>query len=116
DDESLLGRLRELAAERPRFGYRRLHALLRREGHVVNRKAVYRLYRRAQLSVRRRGRRKMKLNRPMPLVLCTQPNERWAMDFVQDYLVDGRALRTLNVVDAYTRECLAIEVDLSLPS
>lgn len=116
DDEVLVGRLRTLASERPRFGYRRLHALLRREGRTVNRKAVYRLYKAAGLSVRRRTRRKLRAARPMPAAAVTRPNERWSMDFVHDYLEDGRRLRTLNVVDAYTRECHAIEVDTSLPS
>ena len=116
DDEVLVGRLRALAAERPRFGYRRLHALLRREGRGVNRKAVYRLYKAAGLSVRRRTRRKLRAARPLPPMAVTRPNERWSMDFVHDYLEDGRRLRTLNVVDAFTRECHAIEVDTSLPS
>lgn len=113
--EDLLTRLRELAAERPRFGYRRLHALLRREGHNVNRKLVYRLYKSEGLSVRRRPRRKLRAARPAPLPPATKPDERWAMDFVHDWMEGGRKLRTLNVVDVYTRECHAIEVDTSLP-
>lgn len=116
DDPKLVSRLRELASERPRFGYRRLHALLRREGHEVNRKRVYRLYRAAGLAVRRRSRRKLRASRPAPQAAATRANERWSMDFVHDYLAGGRRLRTLNVVDAFTRECLAIEVDTSLPS
>jgi putative transposase len=116
DPPELLTRLRELASERPRFGYRRLHVLLRREGQRVNRKRVYRLYKTAGLAVRRRARRKLRASRPLPPVTLTRPNERWSMDFVHDYLTDGRRLRTLNIVDAFTRECLAIEVDLSLPA
>jgi putative transposase len=116
DDEVLVGRIRELASERPRYGYRRLHALLRREGRAVNRKLVYRLYKAAGLAVRRRSRRKLRLTRPLPLLPVWRPNERWSMDFVHDYLADGRPLRTLNVIDAYTRECLAIEVDTSPPA
>lgn len=116
DPEKLLARLRELAAERPRFGYRRLHALLRREGLGANRKLVYRLYKSAGLAVRRRTRRKLRASRPLPIIVLERPNQRWSMDFVHDYLADGRRLRTLNVVDAFTRECLAIEVDTSLPS
>jgi len=107
--------MRELAAERPRFGYRRLHVLLVREGRVVNRKRVYRLYRREGLAVRKRPRKKLRAVRPLPLPAPSRLDERWAMDFVHDYLADGRRLRTLNVVDAYTRECHAIEVDTSLP-
>jgi len=106
--------MRELAAARPRFGYRRLHVLLRREGRVVNRKRVYRLYRREGLAVRKRPRKKLRAVRPMPLPSPSRVNERWAMDFVHDYLADGRRLRTLNVLDAFTRECHAIEVDTSL--
>ena len=116
DDEGLVGRIRELASERPRYGYRRLHVLLRREGRAVNRKRVYRLYRAAGLAVRRRSRRKLRLTRPLPIMPVWKPNERWSMDFVHDYLADGRPLRTFDVVDAYTREALAIEVDTSLPA
>ena len=111
---ALVVRMRELAAERPRFGYRRLHVLLAREGRVVNRKRVYRLYRREGLAVRKRPRKKLRAVRPLPLPAPSRPDERWAMDFVHDYLVGGQRLRTLNIVDAYTRECHAIEVDTSL--
>jgi len=116
DGAELLARLRQLASERPRFGYRRLHVLLQREGVSVNRKRVYRLYRAAGLTVRRRSRRKLRAARPLPIIALERPNQRWSMDFVHDYLADGRRLRTFNVVDAFTRECLAIEVDFSLPS
>lgn len=113
-DEPLLGRLRVLAQERSRFGYKRLHVLLRREGFRVNHKRVYRLYRREGLMVKRRKRKRVALPRaPLPLPLG--PNERWSMDFVTDTLADGRTIRTLNIVDDYTRECRAIEVDTSLP-
>lgn len=115
DDKALVERMHALACERPRYGYRRLHALLRREGHAVNRKLVYRLYKAAGLAVRRR-KRKLRLTRPLPLMPVWQPNERWSMDFVHDYLEDGRRLRTLNVIDAYTRECHGIEADTSLPA
>ena len=110
----LVSRMRELAAQRPRFGYRRLHVLLVREGRAVNRKRVYRLYRREGLAVRKRPRKKLRAVRPVPLPAPSRPNQRWAMDFVHDYLADGRRLRTLNVLDAFTRECHAIEVDTSL--
>jgi putative transposase len=116
DPAELTTRLGELASERPRFGYRRLHALLRREGRAVNRKLVYRLYKAAGLAVRRRKRRKLRATRPLPTIVLERPNQRWSMDFVHDYLTDGRRLRALNVVDAFTRECLAIEVDTSLPA
>lgn len=116
DDKRLVERLHELAGEKPRYGYQMLTRLLRREGWAVNKKRVYRLYRSAGLTVRRRGRRKLRVMRaPRPMAV-SRPNERWAMDFVHDYLANGRRIRTLNVVDAFTRECLAIEVDFSLPS
>jgi putative transposase len=116
DDPTLVARLREIAEQRPRFGYRRVHALLQREGFEVNRKRVYRIYKAAGLAVQRRKRRKLRAVRPVPPVEVTRPNQRWSMDFVHDYLADGRRVRTFNVVDAFTRECLAIEVDTSLPT
>ena len=116
DPAPLVARLRELASAKPRYGYRFLYTLLRREFRTVNRKLVYRLYRDAGLAVRRRKRRRLRVSRPMPSAALTHANERWSLDFVHDYLADGRRIRTLNVIDAYTRECLAIEVDTSLPS
>lgn len=118
DDPALVARLRELAGERPRFGYRRLHVLLRRDKRWrgINRKLVYRLYKAAGLAVRRRKKRKDRIQRPPPPPAATRPNERGSMDFVHDSLENGRTFRTFNVVDAYTRECHAIEVDTSLPA
>jgi putative transposase len=113
-DGPLVDRLRELAVERSRFGYRRLYVLLRREGFLVNHKRVYRLYRREGLMVKRRKRKRVMLLRT-PLPLPSGPNERWSMDFITDTLADGRVIRTLNIVDDFTRECRAIEVDTSLP-
>ena len=108
-------RLLQLAAERKRFGYQRLHVLLRREGFPVNVKRIYRLYKEEGLSVRKRIRKRLKGCPRKELQAPTRPGEQWAMDFTSDALADGRALRTLNVVDTFTRECLAIEVDTSLP-
>jgi putative transposase len=114
DDGALRERLRTLAAARPRWGYRRLHVLLRREGMHANWKRVYRVYREEGLLVRRRKRKRIAVPRqPMPSPQV--PNERWSMDFVHDALHDGRRIRLLNVVDDCTRESLAIEVDTSLP-
>lgn len=113
--EELRRRLRELAAERPRYGYQRLWALLRREGWSVNHKRVYRLYREEGLKLRRRRRRGRAKVERMPLATPARAGERYSMDFMRDTLADGRVFRTLNVVDDYTRECLAIEVDTSLP-
>jgi len=114
-DEALRQRLRELAAERPRFGYERLTVMLRREGIVVNHKRVYRLYREEGLKLRKRRRSRSASAARVPLAAPKGPGERYSMDFMRDTLSDGRAFRTLNVVDDYTRECLVIEVDNSLP-
>jgi putative transposase len=113
DDGPLTERLRELAGERRRFGYRRLHVLLCREGWAVNHKRVYRIYRAEGLSVRKRGRKRVARER-CPLPELTGPNQRWALDFVADTLKGQRRIRMLTIVDAFTRESLAIEVDTSL--
>jgi putative transposase len=113
--EELRRRLRELAAERPRYGYQRLWALLRREGWEVNHKRVYRLYVEEELKLRKRRRRSRAQVERVPLPAPTGAGERYSMDFMRDTLSDGRVFRTLNIVDDYTRECLAIEVDTSLP-
>jgi putative transposase len=114
-DARLTERLGALAAEKRRYGYRRLHVLIRREGHVVNWKRLYRLYREAGLAVRRRKRKRIGPVERRPLPKPTMPNVSWSMDFVSDGLANGRRLRCLTVVDDCTRECLAIEVDTSLP-
>ena len=107
-------RLRELAAERRRFGYRRLHILLDREGMAMNHKKLFRLYREEGLSVRKRGGRKRAMGTRSPMMLPDRPNQRWSLDFVLDSLNNGRRLRVLTVVDDYTRECLALVADTSL--
>lgn len=114
-DEPLRRRLVELAREKPRFGYRRLHVLLRRSGEEVNHKRVHRVYREAGLSLRRK-KRKHCVRVGQPLRAWTAANQEWALDFVHDAVDSGRAIRVLSVVDAYTRECLALEVDTSFAS
>ncbi|PWR17929.1 IS3 family transposase [Zavarzinia aquatilis] len=114
DDGALRERLRALALERRRFGYRRLHILLCREGLVVNRKKVQWLYREEGLSVRRRRGRRRAVGTRAPLMLPALPNQRWSLDFVHDQLGDGRRFRVLNIVDDETRECLRAVVDTSL--
>lgn len=113
--EDLRQRLRELARERPRYGYQRLWALLRREGWLVNHKRIYRLYCEEGLKLSKRRRRARAQVERVPLARPTKADERYSMDFMRDTLADGRVFRTLNIVDDYTRECLAIEVDTSLP-
>jgi putative transposase len=115
DDAALRERLHALAAERRRFGYRRLHVLLRQEGLVMNRKRTQRLYREEGLTVRRRRGRKRATGTRAPILTVAAPNARWSVDFVHDQLADGRRLRILNVVDDVTKECLAAVVDTSIP-
>ena len=116
DDSQLRQRMRELAAERRRFGYRRLWVMLRREGWKANHKRVYRLYLEEKLSLRRkRGRRRRagsRLQLPPP---PTRPDQLWTMDFASDAFMSGRKFRTLNLMDGFTREALEIEPDTSLP-
>ena len=114
DDSALRQRLRELAQERRRFGYRRLGWLLAREGHAMNSKKLYRLYREEKLMVRRRGGRKRALGTRAPMVLPLTINQRWSLDFVSDTLSDGRRFRILAIVDDFSRECLTMVVDTSL--
>jgi putative transposase len=112
--QGLLDDIRTHAAARPRFGYRRIHVLLRRGGWRVNHKRVYRIYRSEGLAVRRRKRKRMAIGLRTVLPPPTAPNQRWSMDFTLDTLASGRRFRTFNVVDDFTRECLAIEVDTSI--
>ncbi len=114
DDGVLRTRLKEPAAVRRRFGYRRLHLLLRREGFAVNHKKLYRIYREERLVVRKRGGRKRALGSRAPIAPPGGRNERWSLDFVSDALADGRRFRVLAIVDDFTRECLALVVDTSL--
>jgi putative transposase len=115
-DESLLRlRLRELAAARPRFGYRRLHVLLQREGVIVNHKRVERLYGEEGLAVRRQKRKRVARDGRGRAAVPGRPNQQWGIDFVSDTLAWGRRIRLFTVVDVFTREALAIEVDTSLP-
>jgi putative transposase len=112
--DALRQRLRELAAVRVRFGYRRLTVLLRREGWRVNAKRIYRLYGDEGLTVRTKPRKKLASRARVPLPTPTRPNERWSMDFVSARTADGRWFRTLTVLDVYTRESLALIADRSL--
>ena len=114
DCSSLRERICDIAAMKRRYGYRRVHILLRREGWKVNRKRTYRLYRDAGLAVRRRKRKRIGPFERKPLPKPQRANQSWSMDFVSDGLADGRRLRCLAIVDDCTRECVAIEVDTSI--
>ena len=114
DDLALRTRLKELAHERRRFGYRRLNQMLKREGTIVNLKKVRRLYSEERLQVRKhRGRRKA-LGTRAPMAIPQGANQRWSLDFVSDTFTDSRRLRILTVVDDFTRECVALVADTSL--
>ena len=116
DHAELREKLKAFATERPRWGYRRIHVLVRRAGLRVNHKLVYRLYRQEGLSVRRKKRKRRGATLRVILPPPTRPGQRWSVDFMGDTLISGRCFRTFNVVDDYSRECLAIEVDFSLPA
>src|SRR5260370_25117473 len=115
DDAMARARLRELAAIRRRFGYRRLHILMSREGLLMNHKKFRRLYREERLQVRRRGGRKRALGTRAPMAIPQGLNQRWSLDFLSDTLADGRRFRILAVVDDFTRGCLALVADTFLP-
>ena len=114
DDADLRSRLRELAQQRRRFGYRRLHILLRRDGIMINRKKTQRLYREEGLTVRRRRGRRRAVGARVPAPVLALPNQRWSLDFVHDQLATGRWFRILNIVDDVTRECLRAVLDTSI--
>lgn len=119
DDTALRERLLKLAREKPRYGYRRLYVLLRRDRtqaeERINHKRIWRVYRELGLSVRRTRRKRLQRSmRPRPML--TAANQEWAVDFASDVTASGRRLRIFSVVDSYTRECLALDVDASFPS
>jgi len=114
DDQDLREAMKAVASERRRFGYRRIHVMLQRQGIEMNLKKLRRLYREEKLQVRRRGGRKRALGTRRPMVVPDGPNQRWSLDFVSDAFTDGRRFRVLAVVDDYTRECLALVADTSL--
>jgi putative transposase len=114
DDGALRERLKALAFDRRRFGYRRLHVLLKREGWAVNKKRVQRIYREERLMVRKRGGRNRALGQRAPMQAPDRPNACWSLDFMHDQMTDGRRFRILAVVDECTRECLALVPDSSI--
>ena len=105
-DTRLRGRLRELANERRRFGYRRLFNLLRREGDPSGIDRIRRLYREEGLSVRKRRARRNALGTCAPIMVEAKANARWSLDFVHDQVANGRRFRILNIVEDVTKECL----------
>lgn len=114
DDAHLREAMRRIAAERRRFGYRRIHVMLQRQGIAMNLKKLRRLYREEKLQVRKRGGRKRALGTRRPMLVPERANERWSLDFLSDAFTDGRRFRILAVVDDHTRECLTLVADTSL--
>ena len=114
DDALLREAMKAVAGERRRFGYRRIHIMLDRQGIVMNQKKLRRLYREEKLQVRRRGGRKRALGTRRPMLVPDRANARWSLDFLSDTISDGRRFRVLAIVDDYTRECLALVADTSL--
>jgi len=116
DDGPLAAALAAKAAERPRWGYRRLALLLARDGWTVNRKRVLRVYREAGLRIRKRRRRKQVSTARAPRPVAPAANTQWTLDFISDAFLSGRKFRVLSIVDEFTRECLALRADVSQPS
>jgi putative transposase len=116
DDARLRERMHAIAAERRRFGYRKIGILLRREGIVVNHKRLYRVYREEGLLVRQRKKRHVRVARGNTPPAVTRADERWSVDFISDSLANGRSMRVMTMVDDYTHEGLALEPSFSFPT
>jgi transposase InsO family protein len=113
-ERELRARLRDLANERRRFGYRRLFILLRRDGELSGINRIYRLYREEGLGVRKRKGRKRAIGVRAPILVEARPNARWSLDFVHDQMANGRRFRILNITDDVTHECLGSIPDTSI--
>lgn len=114
DDRELRDAIRQKAAERKRWGYRRLQTLLHRDGQIANHKRIYRIYCEEGLQVRKRKRKRARTQRSFELNPSSAVNERWSIDFMHDSTVSGRKIRLLNIVDDYTREAIWMEVATSI--
>ena len=115
-DDAIVDVLTRLAESRPRWGFGLMFDWIRLHEHDWNHKRVYRVYKELSLNLRIKPKRRFPSRNPVPLDDAQQPNDCWSLDFMSDSLTDGRSYRTLNVIDDYNREALAIEVDHSLPS
>jgi putative transposase len=114
-DKEVISRMKELAQKKPRYGVRRLHVLLKKEGLVINHKRTERLYQQENLAIRTKPRKKLPVTLRLPLPVPAQINDQWALDFVHDRTAGGRSFRCLSILDIYARECLTIHVDTSIP-
>ncbi|WKD51452.1 IS3 family transposase [Microbulbifer spongiae] len=115
-DRDVIEPLLKLAEQCPGLGFWKLFDRLRRQGCTANHKRVGRIYRELKLNRRRRTKKRLPVRKPQPLVAPQQPNQVWSADFMSDALYRGPRFRTFNIVDDFNRECLAIEIDTSLPS
>ena len=115
-DEPVNHRLTEASERYPRYGFKKLFKVLRRQGHVWNHKRVHRIYCLLKLNFRRKGKQRLPVRNPVPLATPEALNQCWSIDFMHDALTCGRRLRTFNVVDDFNREALAIEIDLNIPA
>lgn len=115
-DEAVIQVLTEAAERYPRYGFKKLFQVLRRQGHVWNHKRVHRIYCLLKLNFRRKGKQRQPVRNPAPLATPEALNQSWSIDFMHDALTCGRRFRTFNVVDDFNREALAIEIDLNIPA
>lgn len=115
-DSAVIDALNEELQKSPRAGFWKCYHRLRLKGYPWNHKRIYRVYRKLGLNLRRRTKRKLPRREAKPLTVSSKPNSQWALDFMHDTLYCGKRFRTLNIIDESTRECLAIEVDTSLPA
>lgn len=116
NDKSVITALLELVERYPCYGFAKYFAVLRREGHTWHHKRVYRIYRQLQLNMQRKGKRRLPIRAPVRLEVQTSVNACWSVDFMSDALLHGQRFRTFNVLDDFSREVLAVEVDTNLPA
>lgn len=116
DDQPVISKLQELADKRPAEGFWKMYFRIRKESLVWNHKRVHRVYKLLKLNMKRKGKRRLPARILQPLAAVDQINASWSMDFMNDALLSGRKFRTLNLMDDYNRQALAIEVDTSLPA
>ena len=116
DDQAIREQLQDIAARKPRWGFKKMRDYLRNQGYGWNHKRIYRVYCELELNLRVKPKKRIPTREPKPLTQPTAANQSWSMDFMSDSLADGRAIRTLNVIDEYNREVLHIEIDTSLPA
>ena len=114
EEEQIKEEIKAIALDRPRFGYRRIHVVLKKKGLKMNHKKLYRLYKEMGLKVRKRGARRRAVGPRLTKIRATEMNQVWSLDFMSDRLADGRKIRLLNIIDEFSRESLKIVVDTSL--